>query len=232
MSRAADMNKQGSFRESETFRQAALIAHDVRRSGENREVVTLRGRLRAAWTDGVWLPIVARSLAVVATMGALAALGATSTVDGSGVPLSHPEINPEQESMAGMWLASGAPSPDPPSGAHEAAAGASGTETPRGVESSERGAPVEPGKGGSGQPKETEGAPGTTPDGKVILNTATAADLTRLPHVGEKRAEAILRLREKLGRFKKPTELLRVRGIGVKTLKKMLPHLVVDAPAS
>ena len=73
--------------------------------------------------------------------------------------------------------------------------------------------------------------PGLTADGKVILNTADAATLTRLPRVGGKRAQAIVVLRERLGRFRRPTDLLRVRGIGVKTLRKMLPHLVLDPPA-
>jgi competence protein ComEA len=64
----------------------------------------------------------------------------------------------------------------------------------------------------------------------VILNLATADELTRLPRVGAKRAENILALRNKLGRFKQPTDLLRVKGIGRKTLQLMLPKLVLDAP--
>jgi competence protein ComEA len=71
-----------------------------------------------------------------------------------------------------------------------------------------------------------------TADGKVILNTASAADLQRLPGIGKKRAEKIIALRAKLKRFRKATDLLRVRGIGVKSLRKMLPHLVVDPPES
>ena len=40
-----------------------------------------------------------------------------------------------------------------------------------------------------------------------------------------------LELRKKLGgRFKRVTDLLRVKGIGQKSLKKMEPHLVLDAP--
>lgn len=73
-------------------------------------------------------------------------------------------------------------------------------------------------------------SPGATSDGKVVLNTAGLRELMQLPGVGPKRAEAILRLREKLGRFRRPTELLRVKGIGPKSLKKLLPHLVLDPP--
>jgi competence protein ComEA len=53
----------------------------------------------------------------------------------------------------------------------------------------------------------------------------------KLPRIGAKRAQAILELRQKLGKFRQPTDLLRVRGIGRKVLKQMLPLLVVDAPA-
>ena len=69
-----------------------------------------------------------------------------------------------------------------------------------------------------------------TADGKVILNAAGAAELERLPGVGSKRAQQILELRSQLRRFRKPTELLRIKGIGVKSLRKMLPHLVLDPP--
>jgi competence protein ComEA len=72
--------------------------------------------------------------------------------------------------------------------------------------------------------------PGMTADGKIILNTATAAQLDKLPSVGMKRAEQIVALRERLGRFKSLNDLLRIKGIGVRTLKKMLPLLVLDPP--
>jgi competence protein ComEA len=74
-------------------------------------------------------------------------------------------------------------------------------------------------------------APGLTEDGKVILNVAGAEALTRLPGVGARRAEAIVKLRQRLKRFRRPSDLLRVRGIGVRSLKRMLPHLVLDPPA-
>jgi competence protein ComEA len=73
--------------------------------------------------------------------------------------------------------------------------------------------------------------PGLTTDGRIILNTATAAQLDKLPSVGMKRAEQIVALRERLGgRFKSLNDLLRIKGIGTKTLKKMLPMLVLDPP--
>jgi competence ComEA-like helix-hairpin-helix protein len=71
---------------------------------------------------------------------------------------------------------------------------------------------------------------GLLPDGRIILNEASADDLMRLPGVGPARAEAILALRTRLGRFKKLTDLLRVKGIGPKTLQRFTDHLVLDRP--
>ncbi len=83
------------------------------------------------------------------------------------------------------------------------------------------------------EPAPSVGAPvGITPDGKVILNLASADELTKLPGVGMKRAAAIVALRAKLKRFKHPTDLLRVKGIGPRGLQRMLPHLVLDAPVA
>jgi competence protein ComEA len=73
---------------------------------------------------------------------------------------------------------------------------------------------------------------GLTPDGKVVLNRAGVSELRRLPTVGAKRAEAIVALRERLGGFRRPSDLLRVRGIGTRTLERMLPLLVLDPPAN
>jgi competence protein ComEA len=72
------------------------------------------------------------------------------------------------------------------------------------------------------------GGAGVLADGRVVLNLATATELLRLPGVGAKRAEAIVQLRQRLGRFKRPSDLLRIKGIGPRTLERMLPHLVVD----
>jgi competence protein ComEA len=53
-------------------------------------------------------------------------------------------------------------------------------------------------------------------------------DLRRLPGIGEKRALAVLELRRKLGRFKQVEDLLRVKGIGRATLRKLRPLVRVD----
>lgn len=72
--------------------------------------------------------------------------------------------------------------------------------------------------------------PTLTEDGKVILNRAKEGDLRKIPGVGPKRATAIVSLRSKLKRFRRDTELLRVKGIGPKSLVKMRAHFVLDDP--
>jgi competence protein ComEA len=67
-----------------------------------------------------------------------------------------------------------------------------------------------------------------TPDDPVFLNQAALDDLRRLPGVGPKRAQAILALRQRLGRFRQVEDLLKVKGIGRSTLKKLRPLVRVD----
>jgi competence protein ComEA len=64
----------------------------------------------------------------------------------------------------------------------------------------------------------------------VVLNTATLDDLRRLPGIGEKRANAILALRGKLGRFHQLEDLLKVKGIGRAMLKRLRPLVRLDPP--
>lgn len=61
----------------------------------------------------------------------------------------------------------------------------------------------------------------------VELNSASKAELTNLPRVGEKLAERIVERREELGGFRSVDDLLGVKGIGEKTLDKMRPFCVV-----
>lgn len=55
------------------------------------------------------------------------------------------------------------------------------------------------------------------------VNTATAIELNKLPGVGKKSAEAIIAYRTEKGKFKSPKDLLKVKGIGKKTLEKIQP---------
>ncbi len=69
-----------------------------------------------------------------------------------------------------------------------------------------------------------------TPDDPVYLNEANVDDLRRLPGIGPKRALAVLDLRKRLGRFRQVEDLLRVRGIGRSTLRKLRPLVRLDHP--
>jgi competence protein ComEA len=71
-----------------------------------------------------------------------------------------------------------------------------------------------------------------TPDAPVFLNHADEIELRRLPGVGAKRAEAILALRRRVGRFHRVEDLLRVKGIGRAAIKKWRPLVRLDAPAA
>ena len=61
----------------------------------------------------------------------------------------------------------------------------------------------------------------------VDLNSASKAELTNLPRVGETLAERIVERREELGGFRSVDDLLGVKGIGEKTLDRMRPFCVV-----
>lgn len=101
--------------------------------------------------------------------------------------------------------------------------------TPGSPSSSDGGAPAN-GQGIAITAAATAPVEGTVSgEGVVNLNTATAADLETLPYVGPKRAQAILALRAKVGRFKSVDDLLKVKGIGRATLKRMRPKLTVGA---
>ena len=54
------------------------------------------------------------------------------------------------------------------------------------------------------------------PTGKVNINKASVAELVTLNKVGEKYAERIVEYRKKNGLFKKPEDIMNVKGIGVK----------------
>lgn len=75
-----------------------------------------------------------------------------------------------------------------------------------------------------------EGPSAILPDGRLVLNEATEKDFTHLPGVGASRARAIFELRERLGGFRKVSDLLRVKGIGWKTLQRLKELVVLDRP--
>jgi competence protein ComEA len=64
--------------------------------------------------------------------------------------------------------------------------------------------------------------------GVVNLNTANEAELERLPGVGPTRARAIVALRTRLARFTHVEQLLRVKGIGRATFRKLRPLVALQ----
>jgi len=66
-----------------------------------------------------------------------------------------------------------------------------------------------------------------TKDEKININLANKNELTKIAGIGPSKAERIIALREKLGRFKNKEELLQVKGIGEKTLEKMSDQITL-----
>ncbi|MEK6775644.1 MAG: helix-hairpin-helix domain-containing protein [bacterium] len=64
---------------------------------------------------------------------------------------------------------------------------------------------------------------------KINLNQATAAEISALPGLGEKKAEAIVEYRTQNGPFAAVEDLLKVKGIGEKLLEKIKPMIMVEA---
>ncbi len=62
----------------------------------------------------------------------------------------------------------------------------------------------------------------------VDLNSADADELMKLPGIGKKRAEDIIKLRENKGRFTAKEELLEISGISENLLKKIYDRLIVQ----
>jgi competence protein ComEA len=202
---------------------------EPRHAGQKEPTESWLTRVRKS----VWLEPLLRLGGMAALLGVLAVIGVVATtyakpgIELTGAPLKLADafgtswLKPTQNSEKDRTHAhTQAPGPTPlaqlpavlPSVAPSVAATSS---------SAAAGAPAVP----------AAPAPsGVMPDGRVVLNAASAEELTRLPGVGMKRAEAIVALRTKLKRFKQATDLLRVKGIGPRGLKRMLPHLVLDAP--
>ncbi len=63
---------------------------------------------------------------------------------------------------------------------------------------------------------------------KVDLNRASLDQLSTLPGIGEKKAQAIIDYRLKKGNFASVEDLLRVKGIGEKLLEKIKPRVTVS----
>jgi competence protein ComEA len=72
------------------------------------------------------------------------------------------------------------------------------------------------------------GLPALAAEGKVNINTATAAQLELLPRIGPSVAARIVEHRKANGQFKTPEDLMLVRGIGQKAFELLKPYVVVS----
>lgn len=61
----------------------------------------------------------------------------------------------------------------------------------------------------------------------ININTATVAELTQLPHIGVKKAQAIVAYRQRQGGFSSVAEITNIKGIGKKTLAKFEHRLTI-----
>jgi len=83
-----------------------------------------------------------------------------------------------------------------------------------------------PGGGAKATPTPAGAKKADAPTEPLDLNTATAAELRKLPGIGPKLSQAIVDEREK-DAFKSVDDLRRVHGIGAKTLDKLRPYVTV-----
>jgi competence protein ComEA len=67
----------------------------------------------------------------------------------------------------------------------------------------------------------------TATDTPVDLNSATAAQLETVPGIGKALAGRIVAFREKHGPFRRLEDLMKVKGIGEKSLEKLRPYIRV-----
>ncbi|MDP9148665.1 MAG: helix-hairpin-helix domain-containing protein [Myxococcota bacterium] len=141
----------------------------------------------------------------------LAFIGETAIAGAIG----HPMPDTSTPRAASLESSAAASNPSPP------AAASAPSLAPNGPTASERSAR-------SGAAPSAAARSPASPDDPVVLNTATEEDLRRLPGIGAKRAAAILALRARLGRFRAIEDLLKVKGVGRATLKRLRPLVRLD----
>lgn len=192
--------------EMETERRGSLSAGAALRRGSGLRAFLQR--VRQAEATAIWLPVVGKVLVAALALGSIAWLGQQAEDENAyGQRVDMEKVRRAQRAVR-------------PDEALEKADGAHAKKV-------EEASAPEPDPCDESEP---DGPSGVTADGKVILNAANRSEFTRLRGVGEKRAEAIVVLRERLGKFRKVSDLLRVRGIGWKTLQKLKSHVLLDRP--
>ncbi|MBS2011801.1 MAG: helix-hairpin-helix domain-containing protein [Deltaproteobacteria bacterium] len=160
-----------------------------------------------------WTVMVLRATLAAFGILLLAWIGHTAAASGARPPLASlaPALSSSQASpMVSLFVDGGLPPPVPPPAA---TTGAPPTQAPM-----------------TAPPPAPPSSARASPESPVYINHASVDELRRLPGVGAKRAEAILALRQRLGRFHRVEDLLRVKGVGRTTLKRWRPLVRLDAP--
>jgi competence protein ComEA len=177
-----------------------------------------RGRPTAPHLS-IWLPIAVKAAAAAGVALILAVIGAKAGAHGPS-PAFAPGPSATPPVVAGAFMV----------GFPAEATGDAGKTRSTG----------NPGNAGSPEPAPTASPPSAEvaspgeavlPDGRVVLNLASEAELTKLPGIGPSRARAILALRQRLTKFRAVEDLLRIKGIGRKMLRRLRPSVVLDRPA-
>lgn len=185
--------------------EAQIVEEKVEQAGWRRRW----DRIRAAIGDSAWGSLAGKGALYVAGFVLLAAVGS-----GRIRCLSGPAH--EKEATAAVAPPSSASAP-----IATAAAEAPAARPDAGADADGGGEAKDPGDAGAVDA-------GTRADGKVVLNAAAEEDLRHLPGIGATRAKAILALRAKLGRFSRVEDLLKVKGIGRRSLARLRPLVVLD----
>jgi competence protein ComEA len=174
------------------------------------------GRMRAAIAESAWGPLVGKGALAVAGFVVLALVG-SGRIGGSGGRIGIAEAAAATVSASASAAIMAAPAASSSASATTTATATATTTTTGGGETVDAGA----GDGG-------DAGAAVTAEGKVAINRANEQDLRRLPGIGATRAKAILALRERLGRFRRPEDLLRVKGIGRRMLGRLRPLLIIE----
>ncbi len=192
--------------EHERYAQRARMhagAHLARSSGVVSRIRIAIAEARARIGASAWTAVVVRVGSLAIALVILAWIGRTVTAAHASV--LHLDADAGSASTAGAALSASTPLVPPPGAAPPSVTAASSTTS-------------------VSRTRATESDP-------VFVNHASADELRRLPGVGAKRAEAIITLRQRVGRFQRIEDLLRVKGIGRATLRKWRTLVRLDAPA-
>lgn len=184
---------------------------------------------RSNINQGIWSPVIRKALAITLGGLALAAIGTFSMAHQAKHTPTAPLLTAALPGVEPLeWLANGASSASQEQRSSDQASPPLDTSphdsAPKGSSAEQSCSPP------SNAPAPATPGVGILPDGRVVLNIATASELQTLPGVGRKRAESIIALRERLRGLKKLSDLLRVKGIGVKSLRKLEPKVTLNPP--